>query len=311
MARVRRYQHGSLFKRGTRNKVWVARWWEDGIRPDGTIERIRRSEVLGPVSSIPTRRDAERLLNERIRHVNSSDYKPHSICTFRKFVEEMWLPDVLPTVKFSTKTHYEYAVRVHLLPEFGETQLRLISRDGVQNFIFSKSTTLSWKTVKHLRTVLGIVMTAAEFRDLISDNPVRKTRLPRRLPVPEKPAIAPEKIRELIEKLPEPSRSLAALLAFTGLRIGELLALRWGDVDFENRQLRVRQTVYEGHFDEPKSQRSNRTIPFGPEATRIFENRKPPVLDSGSLVFATRKGTPLSRRNLLRRQLCPGVQRLV
>jgi len=305
MPRVRRYQHGSLFKRGTRKKVWVARWWEEATRPDGSIEKTRRSEVLGSVADIPTRREAERLLNERLRHVNSSEYRPLSNCTFREFVRDVWLPSVLPTVKFSTQKHYQYAVNIHLLPEFGDMPLRVITRDRVQNFVFAKSSTLSWKTVKHLRTVLGMVMTAAEFRDLISENPVRKTRLPRRLQQDERPAISPEQIGNLLEKLPEPSRSLAALLALTGLRIGELLALRWRDVDLETGFLRVRQTVYEGHFDEPKSRRSRRSIPITPCSVAILEKRKPTAADPEALVFATRRGTPFSRRNLLRRQLAP------
>src|ERR1039457_6100441 len=44
MARNRRFQHGSLFKRGTRTKVWVARWWEDVSGREGKLERVRRSE---------------------------------------------------------------------------------------------------------------------------------------------------------------------------------------------------------------------------------------------------------------------------
>src|SRR5215467_725445 len=50
----RRYQSGCLFKRGKRRKVWIARWREDVIRPDGSPGRIQRSLVLGLVSEIPT-----------------------------------------------------------------------------------------------------------------------------------------------------------------------------------------------------------------------------------------------------------------
>ena len=70
MTQNRRFQHGSLFKRGTRTKVWVARWWEEAIGPDGQTERVRRSEVLGLVAEIPTRREAEQLRSERLRPVN-------------------------------------------------------------------------------------------------------------------------------------------------------------------------------------------------------------------------------------------------
>ena len=89
--------------------------------------------------------------------------------------------------------------------------------------------------------------------------------MPRRGPVEEKTSIEMETVKELIEKLAEPSRSIAALLARTGLRIGELLALRWQDVDLQQGLISVNQTVYEGHFDEPKNKRSKRRIPLGPK----------------------------------------------
>jgi len=55
MAR-RGFQQGSLFQRGTRKKVWVARWREDVIQTDGTIKRVRVSQEIGPVAQFPSRR---------------------------------------------------------------------------------------------------------------------------------------------------------------------------------------------------------------------------------------------------------------
>src|SRR5947208_7581525 len=311
MTRNRRYQHGSIYKRGKRKKMWVARWWEDVIAPNGTVERLRRSENLGSVSEIPTRRQAEQLLAERLRSINSSEFRPHSSQTFREYAEMIWLPEVLPTVKHSTKKHYKYMVRVHLCPAFGDVQLQLITRAMVQSFLSAKlASGLAWKTVKHLRTVFGTVMGAAEMAELIAANPVRKTRFPRRGPVKQRATIAPEKIRELLDALPEPSRSLAWLLVLTGLRIGELLALRWRNVDLEHGTLRVTETVYDGHFDVPKTQRSQRSLPLCAMAIRILASRKAGIANPEALVFATRTGTPFNRHNLSNQQLKPTCKRI-
>jgi integrase len=311
MTRNRRFQHGSIFKRGTRKKVWVARWWEDVIGPDGSAQRMRRSEVLGSIAEIPTRREAEQMLADRLRPINSGQFRPQSARTFRDYVESIWLPEVLPTVKYSTKKHYQYMTRVHLIPAFGNMQLRLITRDAVQSFLMAKLRGgLSWKTVKHMRTVFGTVMGAAEMAELIPSNPVRKTRFPRRGIVKEKPAIAPDKIRELLDALPEPSSSLARLLVFTGLRIGELLALRWQDIDLEHGVLQVRRSVYDGHFDEPKTQRSKRTVPLGTRSIEILTARKPAVVNPDALVFATKAGTAFDRHNLVNQQFKPACKRL-
>ena len=66
----RRYQAGCLFIRGKRRKVWVARWREDVITPEGTTSRILRSEVLGPVSEIMSRREARKILETKLRPIN-------------------------------------------------------------------------------------------------------------------------------------------------------------------------------------------------------------------------------------------------
>ena len=307
----RRFQRGSIYKRGKRKKVWVARFCEDVIGPEGAIGSIRRSEVLGTVTEIPTRRQAEQLLADRLRSINSGQNRPSSSRTFLDYAETLWLPEVLPTLKYSTSKYYQYMLRVHLYPAFANVQLRLITRDGVQGFLSAKLRSgLSWRTVKGLRTLFGTVMAAAEADELILSNPVRKTRFPRRGPVKERAVIAPEKIRELLMALPEPASSLAHLLVFTGLRIGELLALRRRDVDLERRGLRVTQSVYEGHFDEPKSQRSKRSVPLGAKSIEILSALKPAGVNPDALVFSTGKGTPFDRHNLVNRQLKPTCKRL-
>jgi len=300
----RRFQRGSIYKKGKRKKVWVARYFEDVIAPDGTLTRIRRSERLGTITEIPTRRQAEQILQDRLRLHNGSDYRPSSSCTLREYAENRWLPEVLPTVKHSTQKNYQYILRVHVYPALGDMQLRLINRDVVQGFISAKLRSgLSWRTSKGIRTALGTVMGAAEMAELIPSNPVRKTRFPRRGPTKPRAEIAPEKILELLEALPEPSGSLAWLLVLTGLRIGELLAVRWRNIDLEKKELRVTHSVYDGHFDVPKTPRSQRSVPLGPKAVEILTARKPAVSNPEALVFPNREGGAFDRHNLTNRQL--------
>jgi integrase len=100
------------------------------------------------------------------------------------------------------------------------------------------------------------------------------------------------------------------LLVLTGLRVGELLALRWGSIDLKARLLRVVETVYDGHFDQPKTKRSARTIPIGIETAVILAGICPAAVDAKALVFATREGLPLHRWNLLRKHLKPAAKKL-
>ena len=76
------------------------------------------------------------------------------------------------------------------------------------------------------------------------------------------------------------------------------------------RLLRVAETLYDGHFDQPKSKRSARTIPIGTETADILASLCSAAADPKALVFATREGLPLDRWNLLRRHLKPAAKKL-
>jgi hypothetical protein len=158
MAR-RRFQQGSLFLRGKRERVWVARWWEDVIRPDGTPGRIRKAEVIGSLADLPTKRLARQVLTERLGRLNNGRQRPQSSLTLEQFVREHWESVMLPTFKYATRTHYQYMLKVHILPAFGNTRLREFSRQGIQSFLLGKlRDSLSWETVHHLRCGLSKIL---------------------------------------------------------------------------------------------------------------------------------------------------------
>jgi Phage integrase, N-terminal SAM-like domain len=157
VARKKHFQHGSLFKRGKRNKVWVARYREPVIGNDGGTVFVRRSEIIGTVADFPTRRDAELILATKLQHLNSANYQPRSCCSLREFVEE-WKAQALPALKYASQQHYGYVIDTHLLPTFGNVQLRLISRESIQTLLANKLKGLSWRTVKHIRTTLGTIL---------------------------------------------------------------------------------------------------------------------------------------------------------
>jgi integrase len=310
MAR-RGFQQGSLFQRGTRRKLWVARWWEDVIQTDGMHGRLRRSEIIGTVAEFPTRRLAMQVLSQKLGSINSGNARPQSTRTFTAFVNDDWIPVVLPTLKYATQKHYHYMLDVHLIPAFGERQLRELTREELQSFLSRKlKSGLSWETVHHFKCGLSKILGAAEEWGYIADNVVQKTKLPRRQYGSERVVLTPVQVRDLASALNGPARSVTLLLVLTGLRVGELLALRWGSVDLKARMLRVCETVYDGHFDKPKTKRSARTIPTGTETAEIFAGIRPATVEANALVFATREGLPLHRWNLLRKHLKPAAKNL-
>src|SRR5260370_7030011 len=175
----RRFEMGSGFQGGKLGRVWVARWWEEIINPDGSIGRRRRAEVLGTVGELSSRSHAMEALTKRLNPINSGMHRPQSTRTFLSFVREDWLPVVLPTVKYATQKNYCYFLDVHLLPTFGAHPLCDIKRETVQSFLAAKlSGGLAWKTVKEIRGVLSRALGAAEQWEYINDNHPLKTNLP-------------------------------------------------------------------------------------------------------------------------------------
>ncbi len=219
---------------------------------------------------------------------------------------------MLPTMKYATQKSYAYLLRVHLIPALGDLALREVSRERIQAVLNAKlEKGLAWETVHHLQCALSKILGTAVEWGYVEANPVRMTRLPRRCRMSQKALLTPEQLRMLLARLPEPSRSLVLLLVVTGLRIGELLALRWRHVDLETALLRVEETVYGGHFDELKSRHSVRLIPLGPLAVAILRDKRARVsLDPATLVFPSGKRTVLDRRTLLSRQLKPTAKTL-
>src|SRR6185437_4196042 len=88
------YQDGCLFIRGKRRKMWVALWREDVIQPDGAVIRVLRSETLGPVSEITSRREARILMQRRLFLLNSGQRRAEATMTFGNFVTERFEPDI-------------------------------------------------------------------------------------------------------------------------------------------------------------------------------------------------------------------------
>jgi integrase len=105
-------------------------------------------------------------------------------------------------------------------------------------------------------------------------------------------------------------RTLVGLALLTGLRRGELFALRWWDIDEPNRSLQVRAAVYEGVFDDPKTMASLRTIPLPNAALQLLAAWKGRTRRTAAheLIFSTVSGKPISPNNVLRRWVWPACQ---
>lgn len=312
MVRRKRYQRGHLYKTGKRRQVWRARWVEPVVLSNGRVGRVLRNEFIAEVRDAPTRRQAQALLDEKLRSLNQGSHKPLAVITFKQFVEDHWAKQVLPVFKPSTSESHRITLHKHLLPYFGEKRLCDIGTADIQMFVTMKGEAgLSWNTVKNLRNLVSRILRTAVEWSLLTSNPAHGVRLPtKQLSRPPR-VITVDQFRALQRELPEPVRTMALLCAFTGVRAGELFALRWRHVDLDRGVLQVRESVHRGKFGPPKTRNSVRDLPLGSVllAALVAHQRRFKQNSTDDLVFPSRKDTALCRNNLLRRVVYPACDR--
>ena len=311
MARCQ-YQNGCLFVRGKRRKMWVARWREDVVLADGSASRVMRSVVLGPVSEIAGRREARRLLDAHLSPINQGQYRPEATMLFSKFVSECFEPGVLPTLKFATQEVYSALLRKHLTPRFGDQRLCDITRIEVQHYVLEKlKQGFAWETANHLRNLMSKVLGTAVSWDYLVDNIVRGVKMPERFLKRSHQFLSVDEARRLIAACTEPTRTIVLLAIMTGLRIGEILALRWKRIDFISKTLVVAETCYLGRFGTPKTRASRREVPLSPAVVEALKAHFSISAHGNAegLVFSTRTGGPLASNNLRNRGLRSACKR--
>ncbi len=242
---------------------------------------------------------------------------------------DRWLDDSKrDAVRQRTLENYAYVVRVHLKPTLGNTKLKALTPARVQSLYRSKlDSGLSARTVRLIHTVLHGALKQAVRWELVARNVTEAVAAPK----PDKSR--KKEIRPLdqnqADALLEEARgdrlgALYRLAVTAGLRQGELLGLRWQDVDLGRGTLCVRQqlTRTKKHgltFTEPKTKKSRRSVKLTQgtvEALRAHRKRqlKEKLMmgnlwqDTG-LVFTTTVGTPLDVGNLTNHSFRPLLER--
>jgi integrase len=296
----RRFQKGRVFLRGKKNPLWVGRWREDVIE-NGEVRRIERSEVLGAKSDF-TKRLALRELEKRLSVVNDPRYRARPTATFAEFASR-WESLVLTQHKPSTQATIRSHLRKHLVPFFGRWQMREIGPEEVQRFV--SSVKVSGKTAKNLFATMQMLWKSARVWGYVAHDAVSDVVLPKRHRVVRR-FFSVEEVQRILGAAPEPHHTFYWLAVETGLRAGELCGLRVVDFDLERALVSVRQSVWRGKFQSPKSENAVRCLSLSPRLlAHVAEGLKRWKPNEPELFFATRNGTPWDANLLVKRKLYP------
>jgi integrase len=306
-----RYQDGCLWIRGKR-KVWVLRWRENVLQPDGSVRRILRAETLGPVSKI-TRQQARDILQQRLGPLNLGQVRPQSAMTFADFVQTEWKPNAGLALKRSSVRYYQSQLGTRILPVLGPVSLCSLKRLHIDSLLSElRRTGYPSAMLRGVRATVSTVLQNAVERGYLDRNPAHGIRISETGGKTQRRSYSPTQIQKLLPELSEPCGSVVRVAVLTGLRIGEILALRWKRVDLLRNTIEVAETFSDGHFGSPKTRSSRRVVPIsGALRETLATHRSRSVLtDPEHLVFATSKGTPLNSKNLYNRVLAPACDRI-
>jgi integrase len=238
------------------------------IGPD--IRGRRRQKTQG---GFRTKRDAQAFLTEQLNRLNRGEYVEPSKQTLAAFLAE-WLQAIKSTVRITTWESYALPLRVYVVPRIGDVRLkdlRPTQLNALYNELLERGRAdgkggLGRNTVGRIHAVLHRALGDAvrwgrlnrNIADL-ADGPERKAA--------EVATWTAVDLRRFIEHVStDRLRALYVLAATTGMRRGELLGLRWQDVDLDVGVLKVRHTVVllNGRIDfsEPKTERGRRLLPL-------------------------------------------------
>lgn len=215
-----------------------------------------------------TKREAERVLAEVLQTVEQQTYVAPQRLTLAEFVVSEWLPIMQTQVKVSTWDSYRRNLQKHVLPVLGSRPLQQLTAAHLNALYRSLlepggkpgARALAPKTVRNIHIVISKVLSDAMDHGAIGRNVAANARPPkhRASRAGEMQFWTPEELAEFLQSVRDDELyALWHLAAMTGLRRGELLGLRWQDIDMKRKRLAVRQTLisvaYEVQLSTPKS----------------------------------------------------------
>ena len=300
------YQHGSL-KLADRKKgsVWEFRWRE--VQIDGSIRR--KNIVIGTIDEFPNHSAAQAAVDALRLEINQQTpqqlIKNISLETLVNHYREHELPDVFNKTKpvpdateedrksYATQVTYDGYLRKWVLPRWRSCRLSEIKAVDVEKWLktlcFPKTGVLLARGSKaKIRNIMSALYSHAIRWEWADRNPITSVRQSaKRQKAPE--ILTPEEIVGILKELPEPLRTMIELDAFTGLRRGELIGLRWEDVDFESLVLHVRRSVVAMVEGGPKTEASQKDVPLDAQlADCLFAWKQRSVYTQpGDWVFAS------------------------
>ena len=298
---------GSTIKKDGKTWYYVLTY---GKKADGKQKQYKKR-------GFKTKQEAQKALNELMHSLESGSYIEPTKMLYKDYMLDHWLKDKQTRVKKQTLQTYRWLVERHILPSIGNLELSKITPMAIQGLYnrLTEEKVLSDEIVQKIHTIINDSLKKAERWELILKNPASRVDRPKAVKKEIK-VWTLEEVKRFLKYAHGYSRySIAFLLALSsGARQGEVLGLRFKDVDFERGCIRITQTLSnDGKEILPytKTKSGARTIDLPEEVLIELRNHKDMIIEEKQslgkyaycdldLVVCTETGTPTNKSNLRR-----------
>jgi len=292
--------------------VWVFLWWE--TQTDGT--KKRRKQLVGDITEFPTKTSAEKALgglraniNQELSHANFAAMTIEILVNHYR--QNELLKDSDARKAHSTKEAYESYLTNWILPRWKSHKLTEVKTVAVEAWLSQIERARATKA--KIRNIMSALFNHAMRYEWLNKNPITLVRQSaKRERVPEYLEI--HELRALLAELKEREKTLVLLDAATGIRRGELLALKWEDVDFERLELNVTRSIVHQVVGACKTETSQKPVPLDALVAEVLRQWKAstPYNAPQDWIFASpaKNGRqPYWPDQLMKRHIRPAAQR--
>ncbi len=272
-------------------------------------------------------REAKKIAAEMLRPMNQGLETIGSAMLFGAYVEGTYRSATLPLLASTTRNNYECVLGRYLLPVFSDTSMRELSTLTLQKYFSSLQ--VSHDSASKIKDALASIMSSAVQFGILVKNPVSGVKLaPPRTGKKPKPTITPEQFKQLVDSIAEPYATMVYVCVFAGLRVSELIGLKWEDVHQDS--VTIDERFCRGDWSCPKTTASGATIGVDESVIQRIQRLKgmEVTINWGArgakktfklvssyaphdLVFQSlRKRAPMSDHNILTRHVKPAGRKL-
>lgn len=248
--------------------------------------------LIGTVEQFPSKADAERAVERLRSQINAPNPQPPTHVVTVDGLIDRFLVEYAPRhCRKPTQRVYQSLFTTHVRPKWGGKLVQNVKTMAVEDWLADYPHSRQIKS--HVRNLMHTLSQAAIRWEIVEKNPIDLVRQSRkRLKTPT--ALTPAEFRSLLDNLSEPHRSMVITDACLGLRVSELLGLRWGNIDFENLTVKVQRSFVEGNIDSTENDVSEDTLPLAPAlATMLLQHKGRAVYtNQDDYVFAGATGKP-------------------